>query len=80
MESCSRLIHTYIYIRNHNWEECVISRNNLNMSWCIVVEYGARMLQALLATGIFFVVSSLITEQTLAIKSEQINQNQEWSL
>ncbi len=42
------------------------------MSWCIVVEYGARMLQALLATGIFFVVSSLITEQTLAIKSEQI--------
>jgi hypothetical protein len=59
---------------------CEIKKQLLNMSWCIVVEYGARMLQALLAMGIFFVLSSLITEQTLAIKSEQRNQNQEWSL
>jgi hypothetical protein len=59
---------------------CDFKKQLLNMSWCIVVEYGARMLQALLATGVFFVVSSLITEQTLAIKSEQRNQNQDWSL
>jgi hypothetical protein len=59
---------------------CNFKKQLLNMSWCIVVEYGARMLQALLATGVFFVVSSLITEQTLAIKSEQRNQNQDWSL